>query len=141
MPLTYRLVQRPDMHKDADKDAKLYYAQVRSQQKLSFEKLCDMIAVRSTAFTGDVMLVIEGLLSVMEERLTEGDIVRLGRLGNFRIVAGSQGTETEKDFSVALFNKPRIVFSPGNMLNSMKGKVKFEKATVVEKECDRPHAV
>ncbi|MBF0768000.1 hypothetical protein IR168_26695, partial [Parabacteroides goldsteinii] len=80
MALSFHLVKRPDMRKDAAEGSKLFYAQVRSLKKLDFNKLCDLIAVRSTAFIGDVMLVIEGLLSVMEERLEEGDVIQMGRL-------------------------------------------------------------
>ena len=120
MALSFHLVKRPDMRKDAAAGSKLFYAQVRSLKKLDFNKLCDLIAVRSTAFIGDVMLVIEGLLSVMEERLEEGDVIQMGRLGNFRMVAGSKGIENEKDFNVSLFNKARIVFSPGTMLNKIR---------------------
>ena len=71
MALNYHLVKRPDMRKDAAAGSELYYAQVRALKKVSFEKLCSMIAMRSTAFIGDVMLVIEGLLSVMQERLPQ----------------------------------------------------------------------
>lgn len=97
MSLNYRLVRRPDMRKDAAEGSKLYYAQVRSLKKLKFEKFCNMVAVRSSAFVGDVKLVIDGILSVMEERLEEGDVIQLGRLGNFRMVAGSKGVENEAD--------------------------------------------
>ncbi len=121
------MVQRKDMRKNAAEGSKLYYAQTRSLKKLGFEKLCELIAVRSTAFSGDVMLVIEGLLSVMEERLEEGDIVQMGRLGNFRMVAGSKGAETEKDFNVSMFNKARIVFTPGTMLNTIRANAKYER--------------
>lgn len=129
MALNFHLVKRPDMRKDAAAGSKLFYAQVRSLKKLDFEKLCELIAVRSTAFIGDVMLVIEGLLSVMEERLEEGDVIKMGRLGNFRMVAGSKGIENEKDFNVSLFNKARIVFSPGTMLNKIRNNAKYEKMT------------
>ena len=78
MSLNYRLVRRPDMRKDAAEGSKLYYAQVRSLKKLKFEKFCNMVAVRSSAFVGDVKLVIDGILSVMEERLEEGDVIQLG---------------------------------------------------------------
>ena len=118
------------MHKDAAEGSKLYYAQTRSLKKLDFDKLCELIAVRSTAFVGDVMLVIEGLLSVMEERLEEGDIVQMGRLGSFRMVAGSKGVANESDFSTSLFNKARIVFTPGSMLNEIRNSAKFEKLTL-----------
>lgn len=52
MSLNYRLVRRPDMRKDAAEGSKLYYAQVRSLKKLKFEKFCNMVAVRSSAFVG-----------------------------------------------------------------------------------------
>ena len=120
MSLNFHVVKRPDMSKDAEKGDQLYYGQIRSLKKVSFQKLCDMIAMRSTAFIGDVMLVVEGLLSVMQERLEEGDVIQMGCLGNFRMVAGSKGTENEKDFKVFLFNKVRIVFSPGTMLNKIR---------------------
>ena len=126
MSLNYRLVRRPDMRKDAAEGSKLYYAQVRSLKKLKFEKFCNMVAVRSSAFVGDVKLVIDGILSVMEERLEEGDVIQLGRLGNFRMVAGSKGVENEADF-----NKARIVFSPGTMLTQVKKNVTFEHLDLV----------
>ena len=130
MALKYHLVQRLDKSKDAAAGSKLYYGQIRAQQKLEFNKLCEIIASYSTASRGDVMLVIEGLLSVMEERLEEGDVIQMGRLGNFRMVAGSKGIENEKDFNVSLFNKARIVFSPGTMLNEIRKNAKYEKMDI-----------
>lgn len=127
MSLNFHLVKRPDLRKGAAEGARLYFAQVRSLKRLDFNKLCELIAVRSTAFVGDVMLVIEGLLSVMQERLEEGDVINMGRLGSFRMVAGSKGVENEKDFNVSYFNKARIVFSPGTMLNEIRRNAKYEK--------------
>lgn len=126
MSLNFHVVKRPDMHKDAVKGAQLYYGQVRSSKKLSFQKLCDMIAMRSTAFIGDVMLVVEGLLSVMQERLEEGDIIQMGRLGNFRMVAGSTGAATEDDFNASMFKDARIVYVPGTMLKDIRKNATFE---------------
>ena len=127
MSLNYRLVRRPDMRKDAAEGSKLYYAQVRSLKKLKFEKFCNMVAVRSSAFVGDAKLVIDGILSVLEE----GDVIQLGRLGNFRMVAGSKGVENEADFNTSFFNKARIVFSPGTMLTQVKKNVTFEHLDLV----------
>lgn len=141
MAIIYRLVKRPDMTKGAAEGSKLFYAQTRATNRLEFNKLCQMISTRSTAFIGDVMLVIEGFLSVMEERLGEGDVVQMGRLGSFRVIAGSKGTAKEEDFNTSLFKKPRIVFSPGSMLNQLRGQVKFEKQDILTKEveCDKEH--
>ena len=69
--------------------------------------------------------------AVMEERLEEGDVIQLGRLGNFRMVAGSKGVENEADFNTSFFNKARIVFSPGTMLTQVKKNVTFEHLDLV----------
>ena len=127
MALNYHLVKRPDMRKDAAAGSELYYAQVRALKKVSFEKLCSMIAMRSTAFIGDVMLVIEGLLSVMQERLEEGDIICI----NFRMVAGSKGAASKKDFDTSLFNDARIVYVSGTMLADIKKNAKFEELKTI----------
>ena len=138
MSLNFHVVERPDMSKDAAKGDKLYYGQIRSLKKVSFQKLCDMIAMRSTAFIGDVMLVVEGLLSVMQERLEEGDIIQMGRLGNFRMVAGSKGAATVDDFDTSLFKNGRIVYVPGTMLNDIRKSATYEEIKPLSSEKSSP---
>ena len=58
MALKYHLVQRLDKSKDAAAGSKLYFGQIRAQQKLEFNKLCEIIASYSTASRGDVMLTV-----------------------------------------------------------------------------------
>lgn len=134
MALNFHLVKRPDMSKGAAEGAQLYYGQVRALKKVSFNKLCDMIAMRSTAFIGDVMLVVEGLLSVMQERLEEGDIICMGRLGNFRMVAGSKGAATVEDFNTSLFKDARIVYVPGTMLADIRKNATYEEIKPLSSE-------
>ena len=86
MALKYHLVQRLDKSKDAAAGSKLYYGQIRAQQKLEFNKLCEIIASYSTASRGDVMLVIDGLLYVMRQHLENGEVVQVGDFGNFRML-------------------------------------------------------
>ena len=138
MSLNFHVVKRPDMSKDAEKGDQLYYGQIRSLKKVSFQKLCDMIAMRSTAFIGDVMLVVEGLLSVMQERLEEGDILQIGRLGNFRMVAGSKGAATVDDFDTSLFKNARIVYVPGTMLNDIRKSATYEEIKPLSTEKSSP---
>ncbi len=131
MSLKYHLVLRPDMRKDAPKDKKLYYGQVRVHDYYSFEQLCETIADRSTASKGDVMLVIDGLLFALKTHLEKGETVQLGELGHFRLNAGSEGVEKAEDFKVSMFRKPKIVFSPGILLRQMCDRIKFEKAGLI----------
>lgn len=127
MPLKYHLVQRLDKSKDAVEGSKLFYGQVRAQQKLEFNKLCEIISSYSTASRGDVMLVIDGLLYVMRQHLENGEVVQMGDFGNFRMVAGSKGAAVAENFTTSMFKKGRIVFTPGSMLKEIAAKPKFEK--------------
>lgn len=141
MPLKYRLVKRPDMSKNAAEGSKLFYAQVRAQTKTSFKKLCELVSGYCTATKGEVELVIDGLIYVLKEQLEAGNVIQMGDFGNFRMVAGSKGVATEDAFTTSLFKKSRIIFSPGSLLRDLISKTRYEQMAVVEKECDKPHAI
>lgn len=141
MSLKYHLVLRPDKSKDAAEGSKLYYGQVRSQQTTDFNRLCETIAAHSTASKGDVMLVLDGLLFALTQQLADGNIVKVGEFGNFRMTAGSKGSATQEEFNTSLFKKGRIIFTPGTMLKHITTQPKFEKLDVVVKECDKPHTI
>ena len=125
MPLKFRLVKRRDMSKDAAEGAELYYAQTSITKKVDLNRICSRISKYSTASRGDILLVLDGLLSVMNESL--GESVHLGDFGSFRMVAGSKGSSTEKDFNTSLFHRAHIVFYPGTMLTDTIRNASFEK--------------
>ena len=130
MPLIYTLVKRKDMSKDAASGATLYHAQTSITKKLTLNKICTRIENICTASRGEIILVLDGLIKVMNEALSDGESIHLGEFGSFRMVAGSKGIENEKDFNVSLFNKARIVFSPGTMLNEIRKNAKYEKMDI-----------
>ena len=106
MPLIYTLVKRKDMSKDAASGATLYHAQTSR---------------------GEIILVLDGLIKVMNEALSDGESVHLGEFGSFRMVAGSKGSATVDGFTTALFNRAHIVFYPGTMLINLVNNVSFER--------------
>ena len=111
------------MTKGAAAGSKLYYAVNKSTGTCDFEELCDQIADRSTASRGDVQVVVDGLLYILQK----GETVQLGDLGHFQAVIGSKGTKLEADFNASLIKRPRIVFRPSVTLKSVTGLAKFEK--------------
>lgn len=143
MAIKFKLVQRKDLTKGAATDAKRFYASANVTGKMDFRAICERIADRSTASDGDVELVLRGLIHAMREAMMRGESVQLGDLGYFQAIIGSTGSVEEKDFNVSMIKKPRIVFRPGAVLRDMVTKMNFERIvpTVVEKECDKPHAV
>lgn len=127
MPLKYRLVKRKDMSKDAPKGSELFYAQTSISKKVNLNRICERISKYSTASRGDILLVLDGFITVMNESLADGESVHLGDFGSFRMVAGSKGATTEKDFNTSLFNRAHIVFYPGTMLMNLVRNANFEK--------------
>ena len=138
MPLKFRLVKRKDMSKDAAEGAELYYAQTSITKKVGLNRICSRISKYSTASRGDVLLVLDGLLSVMNESLADGESIHLGDFGSFRMVAGSKGALTEKDFNTSMFNRAHIVFYPGTMLTDTIRNASFEKYVVPGSDSGNP---
>ena len=130
MPLIYTLVKRKDMSKDAASGATLYHAQTSITKKLTLNKICTRIENICTASRGEIILVLDGLIKVMNEALSDGESVHLGEFGSFRMVAGSKGSSTEKDFNTSLFHRAHIVFYPGTMLTDTIRNASFEKYNI-----------
>ena len=105
MPLIYTLVKRKDMSKDAASGATLYHAQTSITKKLTLNKICTRIENICTASRGEIILVLDGLIKVMNEALSDGESIHLGEFGSFRMVAGSKGSATVDGFNTALFNR------------------------------------
>ena len=80
--------------------------------------------MRSTAFIGDVMLVIEGLLSVMQERLEEGDIISMAASETSAWL--QEARAATKMIQYLSLNDARIVYVSGTMLADIKKNAKFE---------------
>lgn len=127
MSLMYHLVQRPDKSEDAGPDSKLYYGQIRVRQQIDFNTLCETIADRSTASKGDVQVVLDGLIHVLNQQLQSGNSVQMGEFGCFRMSCGSKGVVNKEDFNTSLFKKGKIIFTPGAKLRNMAATPKFER--------------
>ena len=94
---------------------------------MNLNRICARISKYSTASRGDILLVLDGLITVMNESLADGESVHLGDFGSFRMVAGSKGATTEKEFNTSLFNRAHIVFYSGTMLMNIVRDASFEK--------------
>lgn len=127
MSLKYRIVLKKDMSKDAAVDAKLFYGQIRSMEKTGFKKLCELVSDYCSAKKGEVELVVDGLIHVLKNLLESGNVIQMGDFGNFRLIAGSRGSATLKEFDPSMFKKGRIVFHPGSLLKQIAEKPSFLK--------------
>ena len=127
MSLVFTLVKRPDMSKGAAEGATLYHAQTSVTNKLDLNNICGRIEEICTASRGEILLVLDGLIKVMNRSLADGESIHLGEFGSFRMVAGSKGSKTVAGFNTSLFNRAHIVFYPGTLLVQTARTASFER--------------
>ena len=142
MALKFTKVQR-ELRMGAEAGTVKTYAMAKSSGMCDLEKLCKMISARSTLSSADVKATLDSLNWAMDMELQAGNIVQLGEFGNFRLSVRSEGADTPEEFTAAQIKAAHIVFSPGKSLRTTKAGVSFQydAPTVVEVECDKPHAI
>lgn len=91
----------------------VYYAQVKSQQKMTNKMVVERIVRETSLSEGDVSNALISLSNVVCDALKMGMSVDLGDLGSLRLSVPSKMMDTEAEVTVkdALKN-PKIIFTP-----------------------------
>lgn len=125
MPVKYVLVERGNPGNAAA--PKKFYAQLKSSGEVTTRQLMKEISARSTVSAADTMAVIESLLEILPEKLSQGQIVRLGDFGSFSASVSSEGADTAEEFTATRITKYSIKFRPGKELNKAVATVDYQK--------------
>lgn len=112
-------------------EAPKYYAQIQSNGEEDFKSMTRAVGDRCTVTASDTKAVLDALTTVMIQRLSNGQIVRLADLGSFRMSATSQGTATEKEFNASKITKARIIFTPCKELKDLCKSASFTKTSLI----------
>ena len=111
----------------------VYYAQVKSQQKLTDKMLIERIVRETSLSEGDVKNALISLSNVVCEALEMGMSVDLAELGNLRVSVPSKMMDTEKEVTAKdALKTPKIVFTPKQKMRDAANKVELsiDKGTV-----------
>ena len=109
----------------------VYYAQVKSQQKLTNKMLVERIVRETSLSEGDVKNALISLSNVVCEALQLGMSVDLAELGNLRVSVPSKMMDTAAEVTVKdALKTPKIVFTPKQKMR--------DAANAVELSIDRP---
>ena len=111
----------------------VYYAQVKSQQKLTNKMLIERIVRETSLSEGDVKNALISLSNVVCEALEMGMSVDLAELGNLRVSVPSKMMDTEKEVTAKdALKTPKIVFTPKQKMRDAANKVELsiDKGTV-----------
>ena len=111
----------------------VYYAQVKSQQKLTNKMLIERIVRETSLSEGDVKNALISLSNVVCEALQLGMSVDLAELGNLRVSVPSKMMDTATEVTVKdALKTPKIVFTPKQKMRDAANKVELsiDKGTV-----------
>ena len=112
-------------------DARKYYAFPKSSGIVELRELAKRISRESTVSTMDTMAVLEGLLQVIPDMLLDGNIVKLGDFGTFRLGISSSGVENPDEFNVSKIRRTNLLFRAGKVFQDRLKNVKFIRAKSV----------
>ena len=111
----------------------VYYAQVKSQQKLTDKMLIERIVRETSLSEGDVKNALISLSNVVCEALEMGMSVDLAELGNLRVSVPSKIMDTAAEVTAKdALKTPKIVFTPKQKMRDAANKVELsiDKGTV-----------
>lgn len=91
----------------------VYYAQLKSQQKLTNKMLIDRIVRETSLSEGDVKNALVSLSNVVCDALQQGMSVDLAELGSLRLTVPSKMMNTPEEVTVKdALKTPKITFTP-----------------------------
>ena len=104
----------------------VYYAQVKSQQKLTDKMLIERIVRETSLSEGDVKNALISLSNVVCEALEMGMSVDLAELGNLRVSVPSKMMDTAAEVTAKdALKTPKIVFTPKQKMRDAANKVEL----------------
>ncbi len=104
-----------------------HYAQYANKEYVDLEDLAEIILEISSISDSDCLAVINELEKAIVRELKKGNIVRLGKIGNFQISFSSDGVDTEEEVTANLIKSPRVLFRPTTRMKDMLSNLKFHK--------------
>jgi predicted histone-like DNA-binding protein len=126
MALKFKAIQKAEPGV-AGGGKKKYYASVAGRDEQDITKITRAVEKISTVSGADIRAVLYAAADVIPDFLADGDIVRLGDLGSFRLTLSSEGVNTEEEAIASIINGARIIFTPGEKLKEMLNNLDFQK--------------
>ncbi|MDL2211145.1 HU family DNA-binding protein [Bacteroides sp. OttesenSCG-928-M17] len=91
--------------------------------RVEFKRLCLQVSQICGAHRGVVQQVLAGVVDAMVNTLESGQSVQLGEFGTFRPAIRVKSSETAEGATASTVYRKRILFTPGEALKGMIGKV------------------
>ncbi|MBG6132519.1 putative histone-like DNA-binding protein [Aquimarina sp. EL_43] len=104
-----------------------HYALVVSSGVTDIDQLSQLVSDGSTVTRADVYAVIVRLVTTIQNELSQGRTVRLGKLGSFSLGVNSEGVDTPEEVTPSLIKRTKIRYRPSIELSNMLKTLRFKK--------------
>ena len=113
----------------------MYYLTFYGAERLDFDKMCDLIAERTTLDSSEVDFVLSVLQDVVIENLEIGRGVELGKLGNIEPSLNATAVEDLKDINLKNIKRAHIIYKPSIEIKKALKNLKYyiDKRCVIER--------
>lgn len=126
MPVQFKRIQKAEPGVPGG-GTKKWYASTVLNGESTLRDLIRSVEKISSMSGGDVLGVVYTLVDVIIDDLSDGRIVRLGELGDFRISISSEGHDIQEEVTATSIRGARINFRPGERLNEMLKTLSYER--------------
>ncbi|MGZ0016568.1 HU family DNA-binding protein [Yeosuana sp. AK3] len=106
-----------------------FYAAAIASGSVDMDRLAEQISYQCTVTESDCYAVLLALERNIIDALGQGQIVKLGKLGNFQVSISSEGKDTLEEVNVNAITKSRILFRPGKRLRNLLTELSFKRAS------------
>lgn len=108
---------------------KQFYPSPVYTNELTIEELTREVEKISTISGADIRGVLYAAVDVIADKMSDGQIVRLGDLGSFRVSLSGTPSPTADAVSASNVKSTKILFTPGPKLKAMLKSAKFAKSS------------
>ena len=99
-----------------DKTLKYYLARFRQKEVVPYDKVVSDISEQCSAAPADVEAIVRAFFENVVGEVCGGRIVRVGRLGSFRMTLRTGMVAAESDWKTTEVKGANLVFDPGQVL-------------------------
>lgn len=96
-----------------------FYAQAIAAGTVDLERLAYLVSNQCTVREADCLAVLNALQHNVMDELSQGNVVQLGTLGNFRVGVRSNGSDLPEEVTSSNVRSAHINYLPGKRVRKM----------------------
>lgn len=107
-----------------DKDQ--YSVRINPKTRMDFDKMCALIAERTTLTDYEVEFALAEVMQVIIENIGIGRGTELGPLGSIELAVKANAVDTEEEVNKKLVEKTKIIYKPSKGIKKALKTVKYK---------------